>query len=67
MELPLHSSVAFEDPPASPPKASPAVAVPPDPINLLAVFKSPTSDQVAPFQSSFTAVTGGVSPPKAIV
>ena len=36
-------------------------------MNLLAVDKSATSDQLDPFQSSVLATTpGGVSPPKAI-
>ena len=51
-----HSSVAPVDGGSSPPKARAAVLEAPDPPRAyLPVFKSATSDQLAPFQSSVIA------------
>jgi len=62
----LHSSTSLVGP--LPPIANAPVAVPARDIPPLAVFKSLTSTQLVPFQSSVLAVNGADSgvPPKAI-
>ena len=63
MELPLHSSVEATAAVVYPPKANADVRVPAPAKLTLAIFRSATSDQFAPFQSSVTALVPG-PPPK---
>ena len=62
MELPLHSSVEATAVVVYPPKAIEDVIVPPPPCPYLAVLKSATSVQLAPFQSSVIAFGAGCPP-----
>jgi hypothetical protein len=57
----FHSSVAAESAPVSPPKAKAELLdAPAPPKAVLAVFKSPVSVQLVPFQDSVIPVVVGV-------